>query len=153
MGFGSFFGFGSKKKTNNDYGKKQTSVFGRGLKFISDHAGAAEDIANEVGSIAGMVGNVAGVAAPILAATGVGAPLAGVAAGIAGAGKAIQGGAALVSKAAGTARTGTEAARGAEVAIDRLRGGDIRGAVEAGGFAAERAGDFRKAIERKKKKK
>ena len=53
MGFsiGNILGFGQKKKTQHDYGKKDTSFWGKGVKWVSDHAGAVEDIAEEVAGV------------------------------------------------------------------------------------------------------
>jgi len=84
MGFsiGNILGFGQKKKTQHDYGKKDTSFWGKGVKWVSDHAGAVEDVAEEVGDVAGMVSTGAAIAAPLLLASGVGAPLAAGAAAI-----------------------------------------------------------------------
>jgi len=154
MGFsiGNILGFGQKKKTQHDYGKKDTSFWGKGVKWVSDHAGEVEDVAEEVGDIAGMVSTGAAVAAPLLLASGVGAPLAGAVAGIGAAAKGVQGVAGTVEGTAKTARAASNVARGADVALQDLRRGDIRGAVEAGSFAAQQAQDLRrKGIQRKKK--
>jgi len=136
--FDSIFG----KKTSHsrgNYGKKDESIFHKGVKFIAEKAGSVADVA-------GTVGDVAGVGAAAAATTGLEPVAAGLLA-VAGGAKGIAAGA----RVAGSAARGTLAA---ETAIDKARSGDIMGAVQAGKsagaqFASAKGGA--KAIQRTRK--
>ena len=137
--FDSFFG---KKSSHarGDYGKKDESIFHKGVKFIAEKSGSIADVASTVG-------DVAGVGAGIAAATGIGAPVAAGLTAIAGGAKGLAG----VSRVAGSAARGTLAA---ETAIDKARSGDIMGAVQAGksaGASFMSAKGGAKAIQRTRK--
>ena len=52
MGF--FSSFGKKiSSVAHDYGKKIHNVVHKGTKFVADHAGAVEKVADTVGNVAG----------------------------------------------------------------------------------------------------
>ena len=155
-----FFGiFGKKKSTaSKNYGKKDESIFQKGIKFVAEKAGSVADVADKVGDVAGTIGNVSATLAGGAAAIGLEPVAAGLGA-VAAAGKGVQG----ISSLVGTGdRTAGAAARGtlaAERAVDFARAGDITGAIAAGkaagaqfGAARAGAGLVRKDIERRRKK-
>lgn len=129
--------FGKKTSTaRGDYGKKDESLFNKGVKFIAEKSGSVADVASTVGDIAG-------VGAGLAAMTGVGAPIAAGLTAVAGGAKGLAAGARI----AGSAAKGTLAA---EQAVDAARRGDIMGAVQAGKSAGANFASARKGIQRTK---
>jgi hypothetical protein len=150
--------FGKKNKSKNDYGKKDESIFHKGLKFIAEKADGVADAAKSVANVSGTIASGAGVLAGGAAAIGlepVAAGLAGVAAGA----KAVQGVSTLASKGVRMAGAGAKGVLAGEAAIDKARRGDFMGALKSGekaGAEFKKAGTegsgLRKDIERRKKK-
>jgi len=154
-----FFGLFGKKSSHakGDYGKKDESIFHKGVKFVAEKASSVADAADKVGDIAGTVGNVSATLAGGAAMIGLEPVAAGLGAVAAGA-KGVQGVASLVGKGAKVAGAAAQGTLAAETAIDRARSGDIMGAVKAGKgaasqFASARAGarGVKKDIERRRK--
>ena len=155
-----FFGLFGKKSSHarGDYGKKDESIFHKGVKFVAEKAGSVADAASKVGDIAGTVASGAATLAGGAAMIGLEPVAAGLGAVAAGA-KGVQGVSSLVGKGAKVAGAAAQGTLAAERAIDRARSGDIMGAVAAGKtagtqFAAARSGasNVRKDIERRRKK-
>ena len=155
-----FFGLFGKKTSHakGDYGKKDESIFTKGVKFVAEKAGSVADAADQVGDIAGTVASGAATLAGGAALIGLEPVAAGLGAVAAGA-KGVQGVSSLVGTGARTAGAAARGTMAAERAIDRARSGDIMGAVEAAKttgaqFKAARAGAgaVRKDIERRRKK-
>lgn len=155
-----FFGLFGKKSSHarGDYGKKDESLFSKGVKFVAEKAGSVADAADKVSDIAGTVGNVSATLAGGAAAIGL-EPVAAGLAGVAGVAKGVQGVSSLVGTGARTAGAAARGTMAAERAIDRARSGDIMGAVAAGksagaqfGAAKAGAGLVKKDIERRRKK-
>ena len=143
--------FGKKTSSSNgDYGKKDESVFTKGLKFVSENAGSVADAASKVGDIAGTVASGAATLAGGAAMIGLEPVAAGLGAVAAGA-KGVQGAAGLVGRGAMAARTGAQTAQAADIAVSRARRGDLMGAVEAGKIAKAGAESTRKQIQRVRK--
>ena len=148
--FDSIFG----KKTSSakgDYGKKDESIFKKGIKFVADNAQSVADAASGVADVSGAIASGAAAIGLEPVAAGLGAVAAGA--------KGVQGISTLVGKGASVAGTAAKGAMAADVAIDRARSGDIMGAVQAGkvagaqfGAAKSGAGGLRKDIERRRKK-
>ena len=143
--------FGKKTSSSNgDYGKKDESVFRKGLKFVAENAGSVADAADKVGNISGMVASGAATLAGGAAMIGLEPVAAGLGA-VAGAAKGVQGISGLVSRGAGAARTGAQAATAADIAVQRAQRGDIMGAIQAGKIAKAGAENTRKQIQRVRK--
>lgn len=150
--------FGKKNKSKNDYGKKDESIFHKGLKFIAEKADGVADAAKSVANVSGTIASGAGVLAGGAAAIGL-EPVAAGLAGVAGVAKGVQGISTLASKGARAAGAGAKGALAGEAAIDAARRGDFMGAIKSGEQAAaefKKAGSegsgLRKDIERRKKK-
>ena len=140
--------FGKKTSSSNgDYGKKDESIFRKGMKFVAENAGSVADAASNVGDIAGSVAAGAATLAGGAAMIGLEPVAAGLGA-VAGAAKGVQGGAALVGRGAMAAKTGAQTARAADIAVQRAKRGDIMGAIEAGKIAKAGAENTRKQIQR-----
>jgi len=155
-----FFGlFGKKNKGGSkDYGKKDESIFQKGIKFVAEKAGSVADVADKVGDVAGTIGNVSATLAGGAAAIGLEPVAAGLGV-VAAAGKGVQGVSSLVGTGARTAGAAAKGTLAAERAIDRARAGDLTGAIAAGKtagaqFGAAKAGasNVRKGIERRRGK-
>jgi uncharacterized phage infection (PIP) family protein YhgE len=150
--------FGKKTSSSNgDYGKKDESIFQRGIKFVADKAGSVADAADKVSDISGTIASGAATLAGGAAFIGLEPVAAGLGAVAAGA-KGVQGISTLVGKGAKTAGAAARGTLAAERAIDRAQRGDIMGAIEAGKtagtqFKAAGAGAsvIRKDIQRKRK--
>lgn len=128
--------FGNKiTSTVADYGKKETQLLNKGVKFAADNF-------TKAGRVAGTIGDVAGTAAGIAAMTGIGEPVAAVLGGVAGSAKLAQKG----LSTAGTAAIGIDSARRAAAGLKR---GDIAGAVRDAKMVAQAAKLTKKQIERK----
>ncbi len=156
-----FFGIFGKKKHggSKNYGKKDESIFHKGIKFVAEKAGSVADVADKVADISGTVGNVTATLAGGAAAIGLEPVAAGLGA-VAGVAKGVQGASSLVSTGARSAGAAARGTLAAERAIDAARSGDLMGAVAAGkaagaqfGAAKAGAGIVKKDIERRRKKK
>ena len=151
--------FGKKSsQSKGDYGKKDESIFQRGIKFVAEKAGSVADVADKVSDISGAIGSGAATLAGGAALIGLEPVAAGLGAVAAGA-KGVQGISTLVGKGARTAGAAAKGTLAAERAVDRARSGDIMGAIEAGktagvqfGAAKAGAGVIRKDIQRRRKK-
>lgn len=151
--------FGKKtSRTRGDYGKKDESIFSKGVKFVAEHAQSVADAASDVGDVAGTIASGAATLAGGAAAIGLEPVAAGLGAVAAGA-KGVQGVSSLVGAGARTAGAAARGTMAAETAIDRARSGDIMGAVQAGkaagaqfGAAKSGASGIKKDIERRRKK-
>ena len=155
-----FFDIFGKKTSHakGDYGKKDESIFHKGIKFVAEKAGSVADVADKVGDVAGTIGNVSATLAGGAAAIGLEPVAAGLGA-VAAAGKGVQGVSSLVSSGARTAGAAAKGTLAAETAIDRARSGDIMGAIDAAKTTGAQskaakagAGAVRKDIERRRKK-
>ena len=150
--------FGKKTSSSNgDYGKKNESLFHRGIKFVAEKAGSVADVADKVSDISGTIASGAATLAGGAAVIGLEPVAAGLGAVAAGA-KGVQGVSSLVGTGARTAGAAAKGTLAAERAIDRARSGDVMGAIEAAKttgaqFKAARAGasNVRKDIERRRK--
>ncbi len=132
----TFLGSFGKKITSTiaDYGRKETQLVNKGVKFAADNFVKAA-------GVAGKVGDVAGTAAGIAAATGIGEPLAVALGGVAGAAKVAQKGLGTV----GSAAIGIESARGA---VSELKRGNVKGAISKAQVAKTAGSVVRKRIQR-----
>ena len=153
------FGLFGKKtsQAKGDYGKKDESIFHKGVKFVAEKAGSVADAAGKVSDIAGTVASGAATLAGGAAVIGLEPVAAGLGAVAAGA-KGVQGVSSLVRKGASVAGSAAQGTLAAETAINRARAGDIMGAVKAGKtagsqFASAKSGasNVRKEIERRRK--
>lgn len=150
--------FGKKHNSKNDYGKKDESLFHKGVKVIAEKAGSVADVASKVADVSGTIASGAGVLAGGAAAIGL-EPVAAGLAGVAGVAKGVQGVSTLVSKGARAAGAGAKGVLAGEAAIDKARRGDFLGAIksskEAGAqlkSAKSQSAGLRKDIERRKNK-
>ena len=135
------FGLFGKKTSHakGDYGKKDESIFQKGIKFVAEKAGSVADVADKVGDVAGTVASGAATLAGGAAMIGLEPVAAGLGAVAAGA-KGVQGVSSLVGTGARTAGAAAKGTLAAERAIDRARSGDIMGAVAAGKAAGAQFG-------------
>ncbi len=150
--------FGKKNSSKNNYGKKDESIFHKGLKFVADKADSVADVAKSVADVSGTIASGAGVLAGGAAAIGL-EPVAAGLAGVAGVAKGVQGVSTLASKGARAAGAGAKGALAGEAAIDAARRGDFMGAIksskEAGAqlkSAKSQSSALKKDIERRRKK-
>ena len=145
-----YFGLFGKKKphTSHDYGKKQTSVWQKGFKWVGEHAAGIKSAADGVGTVARWIGSGAGALAGGAAAIGLEPVAAGLGAVAIGA-KGVQGLAHGVSKVAGAADAAWKTKLAGEAAIDSMRHGHIISGVKSAIEAEKQAMRVRKEIQRK----
>tara|TARA_R110001592_G_scaffold183423_1_gene427154 strand:+ start:152 stop:598 length:447 start_codon:yes stop_codon:yes gene_type:complete len=143
--------FGKKTSSSNgDYGKKDESLFTKGIKFVAENAGSVADAASSVGDISGTIASGAATLAGGAAMIGLEPVAAGLGV-VAGAAKGVQGAAGLVGRGAAAAKTGAQTARAADIALTRAQRGDLMGAIGAAKTAGAAASATRKQIQRIRK--